>query len=199
MANDVYQLNVIGVVGPQYCENVLHWDAVTAAGMNAQTFAQDLINTWISSVQASFVACLPTDYKIHGYRCRRLNNTGGIAYQKAITPVAGTRSGSSTASGIGPVLLAPYYDSAATHPKWRTGRLFFPGVASGDLTSDVFLGTLLTAINTFGTALLSGLSGAQSIYNFTVWSRKETHSYIPSTLEISLKVGTQRRRYTPVI
>jgi hypothetical protein len=196
MGTDVHQLNIVYSAGDQFAENILHWKNALTNSANPDMDSADLMSHFQSTMQTGLLACLPNDCSIEGYRCKRINNGGGPTVTVVNSGVVGTRSGATVTSGSGPCLTWPY--NAGT--RWRTGRTFLPGIAAGDYTDNEPVTGLLTALNALVTLFLAGLgSTTPGPWVFGVWSPKGTLLF-PITLGVvSGKVGTQRRRYTPVI
>lgn len=201
MAGDVHQLNIIGNVGGEYVENVLHfYSGILASSATPELDAQDLINTWIADVQALYLACCPSDYSLGGYKAKRVNNTGGptfVAPVSVLTP--GTYATAVAATGVGPLITGNYYDAGAVKPSWRTTRIFLPGQPLGSLVDDEWQAPMPARVASMCSVLNMTLSTGPNQWAYAAWSRAHAVDYVIVGMELSFLVGTQRRRYKPVI
>jgi len=197
MANDTYQLNVIAAVADEYCENILHFQTSASSSSTPAADALAVITQFRAAIEPLWTACLSTDWQLGGYKCKRINNTGGPT---AIAPVAGVVGGygtGSVASGIGPLITATYYDAAAVKPRWRDGRIFMTGAPAGSCVGNVWQAAMIAAINNLTAIMIAPLGGALTP-QYVVWTKHTGLAKIPVSMQLSAKVGTQRRRYVPV-
>jgi len=195
MAMDVALLEILGSVAGQPVANVIALQSDEADNANPGQQAKALIDIWLATANVAYLACLPDDYSQHGFRARRVNNTGGPS---AALPNAdnGTRGDNAIASGTGPCIIGSYFDTL----DWKSSRLFIPGVAVGDLVGNVFDAALIAAVNTFKAFLIDPLPADADGHVWTpgVWRRTAGEFSLLVSNSVSLVVGTQRRRYRPV-
>lgn len=197
MANDVMQLVLVGVIGNEFAENVLYFQSDVANAANPVLEAKNCVDAFIANVQNDWMDSLPNDYELHGYKCKRVNNTGGPTYMAPIAAVAGGRPAASLVSSLAPLLVSSYVETATM--KHRTGRIFMPGIADGDVIENELGGPILGQLNAVGADLLATSSSGGQTFTYGIWSRKYLRFYIPPAINISLLVGTQRRRLHPVL
>lgn len=199
MAFDVYSVSILGSVSGQPVANVLHAvDDVTgdadpiagAAALNSGLLAG-------MGVIDKYLDCLPENYEMKALRTRRINNTGG---PNVTSPnvAAGTRAGFANVSGVGPVGLF-HANAAGGEVEWRTGKVFFPGVSSADVDNNIFVDTLITDIYEF----LNGwrtmaIAGGGHNFSGCIVNTLDGNPLQIMAVGVSLKVGTQRRRYVPL-
>jgi hypothetical protein len=198
---DVFQLNIVSDMGGEYAEQVLHLQcAVDGGTIDPLILAGFVVAGWRTSLEASYLACFAADFTLQGYKCKRINPTGGPTYPKVVGTV-GTVSGVSQSSALGACLLISYMDT--TTSKYRTGRSFMPSCPldfiEENSLSTTYKGFLDTLTNNMEAPLV--LSDGSS-WNIGVWSKKRLHFY-PSTSDAppnwyySGKAGVQRRRLRP--
>jgi hypothetical protein len=199
MAN-VFQLNLVGVVGGEYVENILHYDAASVGTNTPEQIAADLIMGWSGSLyESNYLACLPSDYVLAGYRCKSIYPSGGSSVVKPRSSAVGTRPTASVASGISPICVFPIYNIGNPKRDHTNGKLFMPGVADGDLNGNIWSDALQAAISAFISQLLIAITGTLTTYTYGVYNRS-THAFVAADVgNLSLTVGTQRRRYRPVL
>jgi hypothetical protein len=205
---DVFELRIIATVGGEYCENVLHLQGDNTASISPESDALQLITDWMTSVQSAWMQCLPTDYLLRGYKAKRVNNTGGPSAVTIVSPnVAGTRPNPSASTQQSALLTGDYYCTGCTPPRWRTTRIFLPGIAKGDVTGNVLLPALVVNMGLLASSLYTPFgTGPAGPWTYGAWSARSgpgpTYTpsfYIADPLEASILVGTQRRRLHPVI
>jgi hypothetical protein len=194
MANDVHQLVIASNVATQFCETVLNFQTTVTGAAQPGVDSNDLISAWRTHVESLWLACLPNDYEAFGYKCKRVNNTGGPVEMKPITPVSGTRSSVSSTSAVGPVILTSYLEGT----KHRSGRIFMPGVATDDMTENVFDATLVTALLALIAELFTPFAGPLHNWQYGIWSRKHLLFHPPEVMDLSQKPGVQDRRLKPI-
>lgn len=197
MAMDVYQLNVIGAVAEEYVENILHFQTNTASSSTPAADALAVIVAWRAAIEANYVGMLASDYMLGGYKCKRINNTGGPTAVAPTTGIVGTIGAASTVSGAGPLITATYYDAAAVKPRWRDGRIFIPGSPIGGCIGNQWQAIVTTPVLAFNAILINAFGGALAP-QYGIWTKHTGLFKIPVSLQLSAKVGTQRRRYVPV-
>jgi len=112
-----------------------------------------------------------------------------------ISPAPGTRPNPAATSAVGPCVVSLYTNGS----HWRAGKWFLPGVSVADIIDNVLDPTLVTAINTFIGVIQGIISHGGNNFSFVVYSRKFHLPFVPDEIEVSLKVGVQRRRLRPVM
>lgn len=195
MPNDVHQLVAIGQSGGEFWEFVQHWVANVANSGTPADDSLDLISSFQAGAQTEFLACLPSQVNITGYKCKRVNNTGGPTAMLPITPAPGTRSGNLAVGCNGPCIVSSYNNNV----RWTTGRWFLPGIIQGDVASNHIASGLVTAVNNFISAFTATFVGGSRSWDFVIWSREFAVPFGPDAVDISLKVGIQKRRLLPVV
>lgn len=195
MAMDVALLSIVGAVAGQPVENVIALQSDEANNAAPGNQAEKLITIWIATCKTAYLAMLPDDYKLKGFRARRVNNTGGpTAARPQDDP--GTRGADAVVSGAGPVLIGSYFDTL----DWKSSRFFVPSIAAGDVVGNTFDAALVAACNAFAVFLKDPLpaDGDGHVWTPGVWRRTATEFSELNSVIMSLIVGTQRRRYRPI-
>jgi hypothetical protein len=202
MANDVMQFHVVGSVAGEPTEIISAFITDNAAHAPDPTLsAAALIVIWQTNNEANLMAALPDDYVLHGYKARRINNTGGPTAVLPVPGVNGGRGANSVSSGQGPVVLIDYFDNVGVPNRWRTGRMFLPGIAAGDLVENVIQAALTAAVQTFIDTVkqATGADGNGDNWTPVIWSRKHSQTFAPMAWGQSGVIGTQRRRLHPAL
>lgn len=193
---DIYQLNVPGNVGKQYVENVMHYEITIADTPDAPNpTATDLIAQWVATVQPMYLACLPTDYVLGGYKCKRIKPTGSNTVAQIDGASVGTAGGASVTSGQAPLCIFPILTTTNPVRKYNTAKLFLPAMTVGTVIGDIIQPAFLVAMNAFITAFLANLAlaggGMATPSLYTKSSGAVSNLGIGSP---SFILGTQRRR-----
>lgn len=195
MANDTYQLNVLTSASGQFAENVLHYSKATSApDTDPFTIAKSIITQWQSHAENDFLACIPNDSNLIGFKCKRINNGGGPT---AVVPdgANGTFGGSTIITSSAACLLFAYSNGT----RFFAGRLFLPFLGDGAYAGNEPQTGYETAVGVFNTVLGTALTVSGVAYSQVIWSRKHVTAYTITGREISLKVGTQRKRLVPIM
>jgi len=197
MALSVYQLTILGNLGGQFVENLVHVESDTETGTeNPVSHAQAAIIAWRSAIESAFMDTLPTDYDLIGYKCKRVNNGGGPMVAQPVGSTPGTRTGVLVEQAAGPCVIFPYSHAGAFH----TGRLFLAGVTATDCIDGAIQPALAGNVGVLAGLLNSTFDdGTGHAFNFVIWQRKFSLAIGPLLGTVSLKVGIQRRRLTPVM
>jgi hypothetical protein len=201
---DVHALIIVGNLCGQPCENVLHFNADVNNEVNPLPTSHHLISAWQATGESAFLDPLPQNYRLIGYRAKRVNHSGGPSF--TVLAAGGTIGGQpvdATDSAIGPVIISSYFDPTATphHPAgaWRSGRLFMPGIDSSNITNNAISVGVSGLLTTFiSTVLDTPLTSGGNTFDFGVWSPGDNVIYDPVSFSISLKPGVQGRRLKPV-
>lgn len=196
MATRTYQLIPTFNTAGQFAQSIWHWSFDDAGFATSKAAAQALINAFDAARRTTLRACLPTDVTLISYRARQINATGGF---NAFTPItatnAGTRSGTQSASALNPVVV--YYPITPSHGR---GKWFIPGISETDIEDGRYTATYAAAIaSALGTLFdpLTLTGGGSPIATFGWFSRAANSFRTPFVTQLSLNLGTQRRRMRP--
>lgn len=198
MGRDVYSLGIFYAIGPQPGMNVLHFAEDTEESENPDVNAQGCIAGFMEEIEEAWLATIPADTRILGYKCRRVNNGGGPGISQPRPGVTGTRTGVFSVSGIGPVHVWSYQKLAGG---WAAGRTFVPGVSEDDVNENQFDDNLITACQDLHELLLAVpcFSTTTPVLNFEFVIYSPTHDTISGVeaAGVSGKPGVQNRRMKP--
>jgi len=195
MANDVYQLNVIGIAESQLWESVLHFQSGVANATNPLTAANHLITAFSGGPASDLTGCMGDDASITGYKAKRVNNTGGPQALQPITPVPGSFGSDCSVASNNAVILSYYVQGTKT----RAGRWFLPALPTAAYDDGTFSTPFKTAVAALITAINASITSGGDTFHWGVWARKTTTFFTPSPVILSGHLGTQRRRLTPVM
>lgn len=194
MANDVYQLVMIGTCAGEFWETVQHWEGNLASGADPVGAADALITGFIGGPQNSLRDVLAADCFITGYKCKRVNNGGGPTVLHPITPVACLVAGTSASSATAITIISWFSHMG----KFRTGRWFLPGIPESSLDGNHLtagsISDVATFISDFSTVIASPFT-----FTFGTWSPTYSLFFTPTYIAPSNKVGIQKRRLQPVL
>lgn len=195
MANDTYQLVIAGHTAGEFWENVLHFRNELTNGPNPVQNAGELIFQFQSVAEDALADCLATDCSITGYKCKRINNGGGPYVMKPQTAVPGTVTGTSATSAAAQLLTAPFTRAS----KWFTGKIFLPSVPESALTGNTLSTPQIALLQAFIDLLKLGFDGDAGHWDYVIWSKDVALPFLPFDVNVSAKIGIQRRRLTPVM
>lgn len=195
MANDCYALQLFFAMPKQPAQVILHYRNNVAGSSNPIADAITLGHSWEATNGAAFMDCVPDTVTIVGYRCKRVNNTGGPNISRPMA-IAGTRVGEIGANAIGPCITYPYTNGV----RWFAGRTFFPGVSEDDIAENAFDPALITKIDDYialAIAAFVDVDNPARTWTPCVWcpSVPTWHDIIAAT--VTGKPGVQNRRMKP--
>jgi len=198
---DVYSVEVLGVVAGQPCASVLHFEAAEDTVADPVVVCRAILAAFIGAggagtYQGEYLAACPENYFMKGVRCRRISAGGGPNVASSVDNLAGDRAGNADVSGVGPVILWHCQDAT---DKWVTGKMFVPGVSVDDVAENVFSDALLVAASGLAELWTTPIgAGPEGPFTQVIWSPTLSVGLVIISDSISLKVGTQRRRYVPL-
>jgi hypothetical protein len=202
MPNDIHELTIVASVADQFVENVLHFQNNVAASTQPGTDSASLIAAFQADVEPTWLACLADDYGLQGYRCKRVNNSGGPSVIVPRSGVPGSFGTNSVTSGQGACIISSYkYIPSIGSDKYRTGRIFMPAIAESAIEENELQPGFITALQALCDLLAAELAdGLESTYG--VYSRQTLSTvpfYVPDVIYPSSHIATQRRRLRPVL
>jgi len=193
MANDVYQLVMRGTSRGQFWECVQHFQSDAASVANPVARADDLIDSFIGAVLPLVSALQSEETEVTGFTSKRVNNGGSPS---VLTPIAAVPG--DIASDPLPGANGYLFNLAYSHMSvFRTGKMFLPGIPESLIDGQEYAAGALTA----AAALIgdmSVISGGLGDYVWGVWSREHSLFFVPPFIQLSPKVGIQRRRLLPI-
>jgi hypothetical protein len=202
---DVHQLNVVGSVANEFVECIMHFQQ---SGSESATPAADslaLCNGFQATFETAFLAMVPDDFELAGYKAKRVNNTGGPSAVLVRGGQIGTVGADSFTSAVGPCIIANYYKEHAAKPRWATGRIFVPGAAEGLLQENLWQAPVPANCAAFAALLMNSfaaLAWTYGVYHKATVAPKpitEEFFYAPTLIQLSAKPGVQRRRLLPTL
>lgn len=197
MASDIYALQLYFAVAQQPAMIVWHFrNKETEVASSPDNDCRAIITSMVSTIEPALLGCIPESVTLNGYKCRRVNNSGGMTVSLPRSQ-AGTRTGTFSSSAIGPCLIWGYQKAGGG---WAAGRTFLPGCSEADIDHNVFIAGLRTNITALIVALLQSpalpTSGAPG-YDFVIYSPTHNAASGVETGTLSGKPGVQNKRMRP--
>jgi len=196
MAQSVYELIPSFNTAGQFAQSVWHYQFDDAGFPTTKNAAEALISAFDAGHRTQLRGCLPSDVTLISYRARKRGASGGFnAYVPITSTNAGTRSGTQSASALNPVVV--FYPLLPAHGR---GRWFIPGVSETDIEDGRYTEAFITAIQTIVGAMFDDLTltgGGGPTAQFGWFSTVSNAFRSPIRNQISLNLGTQRRRMRP--
>lgn len=196
MAAHIYQLVPSFNCAGQFAQSVFHYEFDDAGFTTTKEAAASLISAFDTARRTSLRGCLPSDTTLISYRARAINSPGGFnAYVPITATNTGTRGGTQSASALNPVVV-----HFPLVPSQGRGKWFIPGVSETDVNSGRFTSGYVNAITTILSTLFDPLTltgGGGPTATFGWYARSATAFRQPTNSQLSLNLGTQRRRMRP--
>lgn len=142
---DIYELRIFWADSDgKHSENVMHWSEQSDAS-SADPFivAGAVMESFLTAVQPSLLACVSPSVTLTAYSCRRINNGGGPTNTAPIGS-AGTRSGDTATNSIALNLCA--IPGEAPYQR-KEGHFYLAGFPAADLIGDIIQSGLITAVD----------------------------------------------------
>lgn len=191
MANEVYQLKIIGSLNGQYRENVLSFEGLGVDSNDTWKAANDLLGAWNTHLKALWLSMFPATYSIERLEARRiqLKPSAVVKIQKQFNAEVGARGTNATAQQTCPmVFMVP---SMGT---FSGGKIFLPCVPQSDIINSTYAAAWITVVAAFFTQAIGSNGGPLYSWNLGVWSRKHhTFSNVLS-FHLSPAIGFIHRR-----
>jgi len=194
MANDVHQLIIAGRSGGEFWETVQHYANDTTASANPVTDSQSLIDGFINNVQEFVLAAMSASTTIFGYKAKRVNNGGGPTVINPTVETPGEQAGDQLPAANAYCLTTRYSDGT----NWRAGKWFLPGIPEAYTTGNGYTAPAIAAIADIVIAN-SGFTESPRTWAYGTWSATGGVFYPPTYVNLSPKIGIQRRRLLPVL
>lgn len=163
----VVQLILQGTCDNQVVLNVLHY----MSGNETPTTATlgTFVTAWIAANQASYLACLSSDYSLSLYKAQYLDQPSVQTLQSSSgLPAPGTGAAGHAPNQVA-ALISLY---SAVRGQSGRGRVYLPGVPAGAVTNSILSGAQLTAMATLLTKLQTTVVGGAVNYVPVIWSRR---------------------------
>lgn len=199
MATHIYQAT-FGFVGvQQFAAIVQHFKIEDPTASDWDTAFQMVANMiddgGLTSLVQVLADLISEDAFISSLRIRQIRPTGGnTAVQVFLsTDFVGTRVGEIHASQVAATLIFP---SEAADAKF--GRNFIPFISEDDLDGNRFTNDFKDAAIAYAAKLTGGGSITSGDYLPVVYNREDFTSFLIENAYLSSKVGTQRRRLSPI-
>jgi len=194
MANDVHMIIIAGRCNGQFWECVQHFEANVASAADPVVGSNNLIAGFKTTVEADMLEMLSEDCEVIGYKAKRVNNGGGPTVMVPQAAATGQVGAQSLPSSMGYCFVQRYSQMG----KWRTGRMFVPGIPESFSDGNEYTTTAITLAAAFLTLMLSFSNGGIN-YTWGTWAGKTNTFFPPAYAALTQKMGVQRRRLLPLI
>lgn len=196
MAQQIYSLVITGTSGPQFVQNVLHYQFDDAGYSTSKGAAEALAIAWDTANKTKWRNMLPTDYTIRSYTSTRITGSGGFSAFSPTTAAAGLRPGTISASALNPlIIMFPFSPTERGR-----GKIFLPGVSEQDIDDGIYTDAYRAAIEAQLTTILDDLTlaGGGTPNAVNGWVKRNGTTFVASDkVYLSPNLGTQRRRMRP--
>jgi len=194
MANDVHQLIIAGLSAGEFWETVQHYACDATSSTNPVSDSQSLIDGFRANVESELCNAISENTSIFGYKAKRVNNGGGPTVIEPVVGVAGQEAGDQLPAANCYCLTSRYSQAG----KWRAGRWFIPGIPEGLTTGNGYTAPAIALIADLVIANSSFTSTPRD-WAFGVWAGATDTFFPPTYVNLSPKIGIQRRRLLPVL
>jgi hypothetical protein len=196
MANATYQLSVTGTHYNQFVENVMCFQGDTADGTQTLAEGQDLIDSFVSAIVPSWLACLPPTYTLDrlSTRCVVPSGPSNVAHSQVInSALIGTFGTGAVSENLCPAVnLIPPMGIKTQ------GRVYMPCIAKTAIDNNQFVTGYRTAVNSVFGLMRIGFSISAITWKLAIFSKKNGTSSLCLASSLSAAIGFQGRRRKPL-
>lgn len=196
MAIETYQLMIQGLHANEYVETVLHFQGTGTDPTNTLGAGNSLIAGWRANVEAAWLACFPPTYEIRQYQARRAIGGNSNTTYESFAP--GVLVGTHATSVGCAEQLCPCISWVPPLGVKSGGRTFLPTVPQGTIAANRVVTGYQTILTTLITAILTAFSNAGISWVKVILSRKLGTSSVTQSGNISLRLGYQKGRRSPI-
>jgi hypothetical protein len=186
MATETYELTLEGLLGQEYRENTMHWQAVGSNPADTEAGGESLVSGWKTHIMPLWLACLPVSYQLSMVSARRVDpKISTVVRQQSVAGAeTGTRSTNSTAQQTCPcIFMIPPMGNKTG------GKIFMPGVAQGDITGNSYVAPYNAAITAFMAAVIAGFAQSGITWEQVIFSKKLLTSVPITDYHLSPVIG----------
>lgn len=196
MAIETYQLAIQGVHGTEYVETILHFEGTGVDPANTSAAGISLIAGFRANCETQWLAAFPASYQIRQYAARRASSANSNTVWQSFAP--GALSGTHASSTGCADQLCPCISWVPPLGTKSGGRTFLPVVPLGAIVSNSASAGYQTILTTLITAILTAFSNAGISWVKVILSRKLNTSSAALAGNLSLRLGYQKRRRSPL-
>ena len=198
--NDVYKFMIAFATAGEFWMNVLHFQNSQTSSSTPEADAGACVTGFVGSCQAALLSVLSVDTTLLGYKCARINNTGGPSYVQPAP--SGTTGGLSTPvdnSRVAALFTLDYYNAEGTPPRWRVGKMFLGGVSGTYMVSNSWTTPAITAYKAYLATIEAGFGTSPNNFTTCIWSQKYATAYAGGNWELTPQIAALRRRIQPYL
>jgi hypothetical protein len=194
MANRCYQLAIQGVLTASYRETLLNFQSSGTNDNDTVAAGVSLTNAFDASLKTLWLATIPASYSLVALAARRVDLKPSATIEKTygVGNQLGTRGSNGTGQQTCPsIFLVP------TMGVKSGGRIFWPSIPAGDLVTSSPSSGWQTAVNSFLSAAIGGITSGGITWTLAVYSRKLNTIANIASHSFSPVVGFQGKRRKP--
>lgn len=195
MAEELYELSVVGNLNGEANECVMHFIGNNLTANDTQASAVDLLNSWAANIRSLWLPPLPASYQIDLLQARRVVPKFGqgayIQMQKGSFP--GTGGSNMCGYQLCPtIFLVPPMGTKSG------GKVFFPSIPAARIAGNAPSALWISQINSLFNAMATNFGTGAITWVQGILSRKlGTYSAVMNHT-ISARLGFQSKRRKPV-
>jgi len=194
MATETYELRIQAADVASYRENVLHFSGVGVATNDTLAAAESLCTAFDGTWKSLWLATLPAQYYLVTIAARRVSPkpsaVGYITY--GVGSTVGTRGSNAVAQQTCPsIFLVPTMGTKSG------GKVFWPCIPAGDISSGAYSAGWKTAVDAFFTSTVAGVTVGGITWTQVIYSRKHNTSSVITGHSYSPVIGFIGKRRKP--
>jgi hypothetical protein len=195
---EAFRFSVFGRIGGQRCMNRTYWRCFNASGQDTPTLTKACWLAVFNVFDLAWRNVLPSNYQSLALTCKFTGALGGPTYGSA-NPAAvfGNRPTAASSGCAGPVIKCVSNAFPGNKVQWPIGKIFLPGVGTGDVTNGVLSNDYLTALFAWQDKLLTTQTNSGLNFVFCVPHIKTGVAALCTQAEVSDTLGVQRGRLRP--
>jgi hypothetical protein len=190
----IYQLRLNYVDGSgNPSQNVLHYILDELGAFNAHTYAQRLLDGWVTANGPTLGATLANDVTLNTVDAKRVYPVGSVTAFNLYN-TAGSEGTNSVGNSLGPILS---FYTAETYN--RNARMFLPAGPVDGIIESKLQPAYVTLLTALGVQLLSPitLSGGAGAANLALYQRKVHVAHLVNLVQVLPHVGSLSKRLRP--
>jgi hypothetical protein len=191
MASETWELRITGYAGPQPNQSVQHYVSDNVPASDTPNTGADLIASWVTSVQAVWLAMLPNDYYLDELQARRVDPKFSAVAHKSY-PFRNTHG--SQAQGSWAMQTCPCITLVPPRTIKSGGKIFLPAMAKGTIIDNTYQPGIQTALTNWFNVVKTNFGTGGLHWQLAIYSRKLGITSQALSCSFSSVIGYQERR-----